>query len=455
MDIDATNDHSSNAPYSLNTLHGNQSNQRLDNEALERRIDNLRREADRYQSPTDSSDFTAYRPYMGSSHTIRTQLDRALNERSRRAGLAPVFGTREEVERQGSAYQSPITSLLRQQLPAQNNVSDEVDQHRDSAAAGSHQTRGSNPWLVPMVAEPQGGMSGVERVGARHQQDDGVIGQPGSYPSVHQAEMRTVACMERHAYLFGGLGTRPNSFYYSPEAENFPSFTSNMRVQRPRYQSSISQEIASQSDEPPPIWRQGNRSGGAYASDASPPNFFLSSNLGRPQMHASQEEATGTGGPRLAHHLGRPGAGRPRALPTPAALGTTNDTSFDDFLARVQAPLDSGRSGPLASQQTLEQQTAQRAAVIRQYREGELRNMQQLRLLHARQRLLEREEEQRPAGSLDNDITRPDPIKEEAKMVKMECKICFSQVSNHVVLPCGMLHAHFHLELSLDLADEF
>lgn len=43
----------------------------------------------------------------------------------------------------------------------------------------------------------------------------------------------------------------------------------------------------------------------------------------------------------------------------------------------------------------------------------------------------------RPQASLDNDTTRPEPISEEAKMVKMECQVCFAQVSNHVVLPCG------------------
>ncbi|KAL8945083.1 MAG: hypothetical protein Q9216_000067 [Gyalolechia sp. 2 TL-2023] len=45
--------------------------------------------------------------------------------------------------------------------------------------------------------------------------------------------------------------------------------------------------------------------------------------------------------------------------------------------------------------------------------------------------------EVQPQASLDNDSTRPGPLPEGAMTVKMECKICFAQISNHAVLPCG------------------
>ena len=40
--------------------------------------------------------------------------------------------------------------------------------------------------------------------------------------------------------------------------------------------------------------------------------------------------------------------------------------------------------------------------------------------------------------SLDKDDGRPEPVSEENMMVKMECKICFAQVATVALLPCGM-----------------
>lgn len=39
--------------------------------------------------------------------------------------------------------------------------------------------------------------------------------------------------------------------------------------------------------------------------------------------------------------------------------------------------------------------------------------------------------------SLDNDSTRPAAVAEQAKNMVMECKVCFEQISNQVLLPCG------------------
>ena len=38
---------------------------------------------------------------------------------------------------------------------------------------------------------------------------------------------------------------------------------------------------------------------------------------------------------------------------------------------------------------------------------------------------------------LDADDGRPEPLKEEEMMVKLECKVCFSQIASVAVLPCG------------------
>lgn len=41
------------------------------------------------------------------------------------------------------------------------------------------------------------------------------------------------------------------------------------------------------------------------------------------------------------------------------------------------------------------------------------------------------------AKTLDANDGRPDPVKDEDMIIKMECKICFSQVANIALLPCG------------------
>ncbi|KAL8906940.1 MAG: hypothetical protein Q9207_001694 [Kuettlingeria erythrocarpa] len=48
-----------------------------------------------------------------------------------------------------------------------------------------------------------------------------------------------------------------------------------------------------------------------------------------------------------------------------------------------------------------------------------------------------RRETEQPRANLDNDATRPEPVSEESMTLKMECKICFAQISNHALLPCG------------------
>ena len=40
---------------------------------------------------------------------------------------------------------------------------------------------------------------------------------------------------------------------------------------------------------------------------------------------------------------------------------------------------------------------------------------------------------------LDKDDGRPEPLKDEDMMVKLECKVCFSQLASVAVLPCGKL----------------
>ncbi|KAL8641374.1 MAG: hypothetical protein Q9228_001805 [Teloschistes exilis] len=384
VEASAATDDNSNTPdanHNLQFLHRNQNNRTLNDEDLQRRIDTLREEADRNRAQSYLTDRVAHEAYSVNAYRIRSQLQRAEQERSRRAGPVPIFGTREEVDRQGPAYESPLSSLFRQDMPAPHDVSDVARQHRNRAA--------DNPWTRPSVTDAQRGSPSGERVEARHQNNHVAAGQSGALPN-------------------GSIAPS----YLNTSAAFLQQLRNQNALQR-RYHSN------DQSDGSRPLWSQSHRSGGQWVSDTAPHTYFSSSNVGHP-LHAAQGEANGTGVQRMPNH--------PRH-PSPQATSGTRDEAFEDFFFRLHPPPNQPR--PVIPQQPSELQTAQQAAALRQYRQMDEFNMQQVRSMQ------ERERHQRPAASLDNDTTRPDPLSEEAKMVKMECKICFAQISNHVVLPCG------------------
>ncbi|KAL8666044.1 MAG: hypothetical protein Q9202_001781 [Teloschistes flavicans] len=387
----ATTDDNSNASNAIDNLqpsNNSQTNRTLNDEDLQRRIDILRQEASSVRARSHFTDRLTHETYR-----IQAQLQRAEHERSRRAGPVPVFGTREEVERQGPAYQSPLTSLFRQQMPSQNAVSDTGHQHSNGAAAGSHHTPASNPWLNPSVTETQRGSSGGERVEARRHHSDVAAGQSGAPPN--------------------GL-TDPSHLNTST------AFLHHLRTQntlQQRYQST------DQNDASRPIWRPGNRTGDTFASATPPQNYFSSSNLGH-ELEGAQEDAYGTGIRRIPNHRRHPGHGVSSPASPQATSGTNDGTSFEELFFRMHAPPSSIQPRPLTSQQSFEREAAHRAAALRQYREIDEFHIRQVRFMQE-----QRERDQRPAPSLDNDTTRPEPLSEDAKMVKMECKICFGQAT--------------------------
>ncbi|KAL9584182.1 MAG: hypothetical protein Q9212_002273 [Teloschistes hypoglaucus] len=379
----ATTNDSSNTPdatHNLQSLHRNQANRTLNDEDLQRRIDTLRDETDRNRVQSYLTDRAAHEPYSVNAHRVRAQLQRAEHERLRRAGPVPIFGTREEVDRQGPAYESPLSSLFRQEMPTPPEVSDVARQHRNTAAG--------NPWTRSSVAEAPGGSPGRERVEARHPNNHVAAGQSGALPN----------------------GSTAPSYLNSSSAY----------LQQLRNQNALQRQYPSndQNDGSRSLWSQSFRSQGPWASDPPAASYFPSSNVGH-DHHTAQGDANGTGVQRTPIYPSHP---------SPQATSGTRDETYEDVFFRLHAP---NQSRLLPSQQPSELQTAQRAAAFRQYRQMDEMHMQQVRFLQERQR------HQRPAASLDNDTTRPGPLSEEAKMVKMECKICFAQISNHVVLPCG------------------
>lgn len=226
--------------------------------------------------------------------------------------------------------------------------------------------------------------------------------------------------------------------------------TSTAFLHHLRTQNTLQQRYQStdQNDASRPIWRPGNRTGDTFASATPPQNYFSSSNLGH-ELEGAQEDAYGTGIRRIPNHRRHPGHGVSSPASPQATSGTNDGTSFEELFFRMHAPPSSIQPRPLTSQQSFEREAAHRAAALRQYREIDEFHIRQVRFMQE-----QRERDQRPAPSLDNDTTRPEPLSEDAKMVKMECKICFGQVSNHVVLPCGKSRLGFHLEREMELADK-
>ncbi len=159
-------------------------------------------------------------------------------------------------------------------------------------------------------------------------------------------------------------------------------------------------------------------------------NSYRASHRRRPRPSQPGSEAQ-PGAPLLRHAsatdrysisqnvmLGYPGE-ESTASQEPAPVSSLRETASSSA-ARVESGLsrapgafhDAGRSDP----QTLEEF---RARYRSQAQEGARREAEQ------------------PRANLDNDATRPQPVSEESMTLKMECKICFAQISNHALLPCG------------------
>ncbi|KAL8706164.1 MAG: hypothetical protein Q9201_000742 [Fulgogasparrea decipioides] len=205
------------------------------------------------------------------------------------------------------------------------------------------------------------------------------------------------------------------------------------QLQRP----SSTDGIIDESDQSPGIWTRARSRGNQHTSD-NPSYFAPHTSL---ELLSPQGDPTGSGrGYRSGY---RTLSGHRLAAPsTPGAAGTTASNPW-------MAPGYLGISTPAQSQPPFEQMTPEQAASTNRYpelsqnmfhHEAQRIYQAQAGFLEAQRRAQRPQQPQQPQrrqASLDNDATRPEPIAEEGKMVKMECKICFAQVSNHVVLPCG------------------
>ena len=325
---------------------------------------------------------------------VHTSSRRAQREQRRRQEAAPVFGTREEVERLGTAYQSPLASLFEQQSPTPVDHADSTDRQQQSLGNGT----GS----------------------ASNQGDE--LNTAG--PDVHAPDGSLLHHSTAHLRLmtdFLDLGVAD---------EDLIDFTAPASNQPHRVRPSTAS--VNHNAESPRVWRSTEHYG--YPHMVPPPYL-----LDYPRLDPGLASPTGAAdGP---NHGQSPNAQtfadyrEPRPVPVPLSRESRTLNSFPDW-------------SPAPPSSFYRTTTQQHQAAWGQQMPVDMSQYDYLRTsaeaLHRHERMtqvLARRVRQpaapRPQPSLDTDTTRPEPVAEEAKMIKMECKICFSQISNQVVLPCG------------------
>ncbi|KAL8738715.1 MAG: hypothetical protein Q9181_000537 [Wetmoreana brouardii] len=374
-------------------------------EGLRQRVDDLRRElASLRAAPGDPGNFNASRAYSARLNRIISQLRLAEHQLNHGGELTNPFESPEEAVRQGAALQSWRSSLFRDQAPSHTYAPGTLNRTAETTAAANRQMQESNASMGTTPHTPRGETSSGES-GEVHRQPSA---EETSRPSV-EAQIESIL-------------RRPI------QSESPPDF---WRPPGQRQRPSSAGGIIDESDQSPGIWTRARPRGSQHPSD-TPSYFAPHTSL---ELLSPQGDPTGSGrGYRSGY---RTLSGHRLAAPsTPGAADTTASNPW-------MAPRYLGASTPAQSQPPFEQMTPEQAASTSRYPELSQNMMfhEAQRVAQARAGFLEAQRRaqrvQRPQASLDNDATRPEPIAEEAKMVKMECKICFAQVSNHVVLPCG------------------
>ncbi|KAL8968224.1 MAG: hypothetical protein Q9183_002565 [Haloplaca sp. 2 TL-2023] len=325
------------------------------------------------------------------AHPSSRQVQR---EERQRHQAAPVFGTREEVERLGTAYQSPLASLFEQQSPHPVNHADSTHRQQQNL--------------------------GIRTGSAAHQGD--VLITAG--PNVHAPNGSLLLLYTAHLRLMTDF---PDLDAVNEDLIDFNAPPSNLPHRVRSSTASVNNNAES-----PRVWRSTEHYGYPHMV---PPPYLLDYHRVDPGL------ASPTGVADDPNHGQSPNAQpfadyrEPRTVPVPTSREPRTLNSFPDW---SHAPPPSFYRA--TTQQHQAQWGQQMPAEVAQY--DYLHTSAEALHRHERiTQMLARRVRQpaapQPQPNLDTDATRPEPVAEEAKMIKMECKICFSQVSNQVVLPCG------------------
>ncbi|KAL9031053.1 MAG: hypothetical protein Q9196_000886 [Gyalolechia fulgens] len=400
-------------------------------EALRQRIDRLtREESEAHASGLDPGDLSIDRQSRISNIVrISGQRRRAEQERSYREAHAPGSETRGESERQGPGHQSPPRPILTH-LPftPQNNQGLMTNNRRllatplDRESLYREQNQNANR-----------GWTSRPRPAGTSRSDQGNNEGNSSWNTILNG--RAGSCSSSIAVLYAGRVDTHLPWLI----RGFPDLPTNSQVHSPSASSDAPTSVNS-----PRYWAIPAGPSSIDRSNSYRPSRVVRR---RPIQQASDAQPSGT---NLQHRDGtelfsyphdwtgsgqsdNPGNERLSSLrETASPQGWVPRTeAFRASQTLLDAPVP---PEPRLPRSSFEAFIGEHAATSR-YPEA-YREFQAWRSRFEAERGGRRPEVQ-PQASLDNDSTRPEPLPEAAMTVKMECKICFAQISNHAVLPCG------------------
>ncbi|KAL8716406.1 MAG: hypothetical protein Q9220_000313 [cf. Caloplaca sp. 1 TL-2023] len=388
----------------------NDINASLSNGDLERRIDRLRQEelTHRATSTIRRHPEGGHRFHMTILDRMVAQRQRAEQELQRREGAASVFGTREEVDRQGDDYQSPLRSLFARTAETQRDFNTLMTRQREISSDLERNMQPGTPRQHRVSSEFTTSGFNQSRIDVSHA---------------------------------AALPLQRNIYEHPPSGSFAANIISTLTIGWTNH-GSTGMNMA----RPP-------SNGASDPTFSSPPNYFAvpSSDEDRPETRLWQRRRselllspqTMQGHP--PRHFYPPSIGMDGQSPHDASMRSSSiRRRFDAYRGVMEHGQDTPTTAGAIESGSSGESPMPRMSVHDQRMQNLMAEQQAARMHHrmAEMRAMMLREQRDPQGqqhqpSLDNDASRPDPVEEEAKMVKLECKICFAQVSNQVILPCG------------------
>ncbi|KAL8786187.1 MAG: hypothetical protein Q9213_002957 [Squamulea squamosa] len=349
-------------------------------------------------------------------NALNVQLQRAERVRRRRESPAPVFGTLEEVERQGQDYRSVLTTLFTRAVPEQTHPQDQPTITTDPQPQALHQIQRS--------IDSSGGLSGSEHSGAGRQARElfsGQAGLPTSLASTDGSSPPSTNPYRSHVRRELDFEALIASIIDSPRSSNSDQLSLQDRV--PRASIRARPHYRTPADQGPSR---------IFGNGTTPPS---SSPLFDAQArNLTRMEQAGLGG-RVPNYLHEDAS-----LPTsPFQLSDMLSQQQPGYETRLDQTGLIDHYPQLAPENRVWTSNRPTLGDLHRQQENIRRHDEDLRRQVETQRHhRQRRRASQPKPSLDSDPTRPEPIAEEKKTITMECKICYQQLSNQDTVACAI-----------------
>ncbi|KAL8814387.1 MAG: hypothetical protein Q9223_006385 [Gallowayella weberi] len=397
----------------------------LNDEELQQRIGQIQNRISR-TSEINSVRGGPLRPLDHESYFTRVRLlEQAMQEQAHRRFMASAFGNREGVERHRLNFSSPPTSLLARSAPGQGPDQSLAGFDRNFTQLQTPENEGTSnastglPGSVNRSTETDAPDPSPGDEEARSRTFRQTYGRPDHPSGPSRSES------SRMEGLDGSDPSLSRTEAGSAGQSSFSSLSMRLRYYRERYDlehatlsgqsARTSPDFPSDDRSEPRIWRHG-------ASGAMPEIRHRSNILPflvpRSGHAAAEPDSTGSTSERRNMHTATADFSYGSSSPS-FNLGfdgpRTSDTPLPPYLNMID--LTSPHPPPSPDADRIWSYNTARAV-----ERGTRR---------------QRQRQPQPQASLDNDSTRPEPASKEAMTIYMECKICFAQLSNQAVMPCG------------------